>query len=102
MEGILTANRNIVYRLKSIGALEIEFAAPIPEQITTTTMHFSKVSGGAILKVFITKVGRSWPLFEILQCVSRFERGIENLKNGQLRPTLAIQTFSMALLTQGK
>ena len=35
----------VVCRLKSVGALEIEFVAPIPEQIVTTTMHFSKVSG---------------------------------------------------------
>ncbi len=43
--------RYIVYRLKYVGALEIEFVAPILEQIATTTMHFFNVSGGAILKV---------------------------------------------------
>ena len=35
----------LVYQLKSVKALEIEFVAPIPEQIATTTMHLSKVSG---------------------------------------------------------
>ncbi len=33
----------IVYRLKSVGALEMKLVAPIPEQIATTTMHFLKV-----------------------------------------------------------
>ncbi len=33
----------IVYDLKSVGALEMKFLAPIPEQIATTTMHFPKV-----------------------------------------------------------
>ena len=36
--------RLLVYDLKSVGVLEIEFVAPNPEQIATTTMHFSKVS----------------------------------------------------------
>ncbi len=36
---------HIVYDLKSVGALEIKFIAPIPEQIATTTMHFPKVLG---------------------------------------------------------
>ena len=31
--------------MKSVGALEIEFVAPIPEQIAATTMHFPKVPG---------------------------------------------------------
>ncbi len=35
----------IVYDLKSVGALEIKFVAPIPEQIATTTMHFPEVPG---------------------------------------------------------
>ncbi len=35
----------LVYRLKSVEALEIDFVAPIPEQIATTTMHFFKASG---------------------------------------------------------
>ena len=35
----------IVYDLKSVEALKIEFVAPIPEQIGTSTMHFSNVSG---------------------------------------------------------
>ncbi len=39
------ASPHIVYDLKSVGALEIEFVAPIPEQIATTTMHFLKVPG---------------------------------------------------------
>ncbi len=34
-----------VYRLKSVGALEMEFVAPIPEQIATTTTHYLKVPG---------------------------------------------------------
>ncbi len=45
---ILHANQNgkhsFVYRLKSVGALKIKFVAPMPEQITTPTMHFSEVS----------------------------------------------------------
>ena len=36
---------HLVYDLKSIGALEIKFVAPIPEQIATTTMHFPNVPG---------------------------------------------------------
>ncbi len=36
---------HLVYDLKSVGALEIKFVAPIPEQIATTTMHFLKVPG---------------------------------------------------------
>ena len=35
---------NIVFRLKSVGALEM-FVAPMPEQIATTTMHFVEVPG---------------------------------------------------------
>ena len=31
---------------ESVGALEIEFIAPMPEQIAITTIHFSKVLGG--------------------------------------------------------
>ncbi len=51
----------IVYDLKldyltSVWALEIEFVAPIPEQISTTTTHFSKIWGGAYLK-FSPKCG---------------------------------------------
>ncbi len=39
-------NRSIlVYWLKSIGALEMKFVAPMPEQIATTTMRFLKVTG---------------------------------------------------------
>ena len=37
-----------VGRLKSVGGLETEFVAPIPEQIATTTMHFSDISEGGI------------------------------------------------------
>ena len=37
----------VVYRLKSVGALEMKFIAPMPEQIATTTMHFLKVNGKA-------------------------------------------------------
>ena len=33
--------RFLVDLLKSVGALEIEFVAHIPEQIATITMHFS-------------------------------------------------------------
>ncbi len=36
----------IVYDLKSVGALKIEFVAPMPEQNGTSTMHFSNVPGG--------------------------------------------------------
>ena len=35
----------IVYDLRCVGALEIKFVAPIPEQIATITMHFLKVVG---------------------------------------------------------
>ncbi len=35
----------VVYDLKSVGALEMKFVAPISEQIATTTMHFLKVPG---------------------------------------------------------
>ncbi len=35
----------VVYDLKSVGALEIDLVAPIPEQIATTAMHFLKVPG---------------------------------------------------------
>ncbi len=35
----------LVYDLNSVGALEIKFVAPIPEQIATTTIHFLKVPG---------------------------------------------------------
>ncbi len=35
----------VVYDLKSVGALEIKFVAPTPEQIATTTMHFLKDPG---------------------------------------------------------
>ena len=35
----------IVYRLKSVGALEMKFVAPMAEQIATTTMHILKVPG---------------------------------------------------------
>ena len=38
----------LVYDLKFVGALKIEFIAPIPEQTGTPTMHFSNVSGGHI------------------------------------------------------
>ena len=36
----------IVYDLKSVGALEIEFIAPIPEQIATTTVRATTWSSG--------------------------------------------------------
>ena len=36
---------DVVYRLKSVGALEMKFVAPMPEQIATTTLHFLKVQG---------------------------------------------------------
>ena len=34
----------LVYRLKSVAALQLKFVAPMPEQINTPTMHFSEVS----------------------------------------------------------
>ncbi len=39
---ITQSNRQIVYDLR---AQKLSFVAPIPEQIGTSTMHFSKVSG---------------------------------------------------------
>ncbi len=47
----------LVYDLKSVGALKIEFVAPIPEQISTYTMHFSNVSGGPYQKLPAQKLG---------------------------------------------
>ncbi len=35
----------LVYRLKSVEAIKMKFVAPMPEQISTTTIHFLKVSG---------------------------------------------------------
>ncbi len=35
----------IVYDLKSVESLEIEFVAPIPEQLKTITMHLFGDSG---------------------------------------------------------
>ena len=35
----------IVSRLKSVEAIKLEFVAPMPEQISTATMQFLKVSG---------------------------------------------------------
>ena len=40
---LITDHFFLVYDLKSVGALKIEFVAPIPEQIATYTMHFSNV-----------------------------------------------------------
>ncbi len=42
---LLELRQLLVYDLKSVGALKIEFDAPIPEQTGTPTMHFSNVSG---------------------------------------------------------
>ena len=43
-------NVHVVYDLKSVGALEIEFVAPIPEQIATTHHYHAFLQGlrGAI------------------------------------------------------
>ncbi len=35
---------DLVYHLKSVGALKMKFVAPMPEQSNTPTMHFSEVS----------------------------------------------------------
>ncbi len=37
--------QSIVYKLKSVGALEMKFVAPTPEQIASTPGHFLKVPG---------------------------------------------------------
>ncbi len=42
-------SNELVYDMKYVGALKIEFVAPIPEQNGTSTMHFSNVSGGPYL-----------------------------------------------------
>ncbi len=47
----------LVYDLKFVGALKIEFVAPIPEQTGTPTMHFSNVSGGPYQKLPAQKLG---------------------------------------------
>ncbi len=54
----------VVYDLKSVGALKIEFIAPIPEQTGTPTMHFSNVSGGVYQKLPARKLGRTWSFWK--------------------------------------
>ncbi len=53
----------LVYHLKSVGFIKIEFVASIPQQIGTSTMHFSNVSGGHIkiclLKCLLTLQGNA-------------------------------------------
>ena len=49
---------NLVYDLKSVEALEIEFVAPIPEQITITIVHFSKgVEKCTVSRLYIPDIG---------------------------------------------
>ena len=54
----------VVYRLKSVGALEFEFVAPIPEQIATTTVYFSKVLAGSYYKFSLQKLGEVDPFLD--------------------------------------
>ncbi len=74
----------IVYDLKSVGALKIESVAPIPEQSSTSTVHFSKVSGGG--QVASSKFGRTLSFFEKHQF-------------SPVRPNFRLATFNMCLLT---
>ena len=46
-----------VYQLKSGGPLEIELVVPIQEQIATTTLNFSKISGGTHYSYSSLKLG---------------------------------------------
>ena len=47
----------IVYDLKSVGSLKIEFVAPIPEQLKTITIHLFEDSGEPYLNLPAEKVG---------------------------------------------
>ena len=99
---------HLVYDLKSVGALEIKFVAPIPKQIATTTMHFPKVPGELCWKFSAQKLGINFSLFLVQGMLKKSFWGcffpiditcdIEKRKFGSVRPTLVIQTFDMCLL----
>ncbi len=48
--------RSLVYDLKSVGSIEIEFVAPIPEQLKTITMHLFEDVFSTPMSTFMSHV----------------------------------------------
>ena len=61
---------HVVYDLKSVGALEMKFVAPIPEQIGTTTTQNKVYGQFYILVVFCRYLWATNPVYKGPQILS--------------------------------